>query len=220
MKRATLIAAIALASLVIGWDAVEFAGGYSAFPIVLPFVFLPASFLLFGLMFLASCASAIVVLVALIRRQFRRAAHLIIVLCLSWLLSPWFLARPAFLVGFATRLRMLSSPAEIQLASETCLSLMPGGGRVYGPKKGLEPPAGEQEQSERVWEALNRFRFVHLLDDTCVVFVDPPDVAFSWGGALPGHWGIHVLASRDARAPSHHLQTLRFSDRIVLFRGH
>ncbi len=45
-------------------------------------------------------------------------------------------------------------------------------------------------------------------------------VSFSWGGALPGHWGIHVLGSRDSPVPRHHVQSLRFSDRIVLFRGH
>jgi len=218
VKRVIVITAVVLASLAVSWDAVQFAGGYSTFPILVPFLFIPASFLLFTLMFLASCAAAIIVLVALARRQFWLAAVLIGVLGVSWLLSPWFLARPAFLLGFATRLRMLSSPAEIQLASATCLSLMPNGGQAFGPNK--VSPDDQQEESKRVWDALSRFRFVHLLDDTCAVFVDPPSVEFSWGGALPGHFGIHVLSSSDARAPSQYLQTVRFSDKIVLFSGH
>lgn len=220
MKRLTIIAAVVVASLVVSWDAVEFAGGYSGFPVVPPFLFVPASFLLFALMFLASCASATIVLVALFRRQLRLAATLIVVLCASWLLSPWFVARPAFLLGFATRLRTMTTPAEIQSAAQICLAAFPGGGRIVGPEKGLGLPPEEEESGNRAWEALSRFGFVHLLDDTCVVFVEPPEVAFSWGGALPGHWGIHVLGATDARVPSHYLQTWRFSDRIVLFRGH
>jgi hypothetical protein len=218
VKRIIVITAVVLASLAVGWDAVEFAGGYSAFPIVLPFLFLPASFLLLALTFLASCAAAIVMLVALARRQWWLAVVLIGMLGISWLFSPWFLGRPAFLLGFATRLRMLSSPAEIRLASATCLSLMPNGGQAFGP--GRVSPDDQKEESKRVWAALSQLRFVHLLDDTCAVFVDPPSVEFSWGGALPGHWGIYVLASNETKASSQYLETLRFSDKIVLFRGH
>lgn len=205
-----------MAGLVLGWNAVEFAGGYNAFPLTIGFF--PASFFLFALTSLATCAAAIVVLVVLFRRHMRYAIILVVTVVGCWFISPWFGGRSAFLLGLATRLRTLSTPAEIQLASETCLALMPRRGRAVGPKKMLDPL--NAEQSKRVWDALSRFRFVHLLDDTCVVFVDPPEVAFSWGGALPGHWGIHVLASSDVRAPSYYVQTLGFSERIILFRGH
>ena len=218
MKRITVIAALVMASLVVGWDAMEFVGGYAGSPIVPPFLFVPASVLLLALIFLASCASAIVVLVALFRRQLRLAALLIVVLCASWLLSPWFAARSAFLVGVATRLRTMSTPAEIQSAAQICLAAFPAGGRIVGPKKGIGLPPEEEKASNRVWEALSRFEFVHLRDDTCVVFVDPPEVVFLWGGALPGHWGIHVLGAADSRAPSYY-QTWRFSDGIVLVHG-
>jgi hypothetical protein len=216
VKRLTTATVLVTAGVVLGWNAVEFAGGYNAFPLAIGFF--PASFFLFALTSLATCAAVVVVLVALFRRHVRYATILVVAVVSCWLLSPWFVGRSAFLFGFATRLRTLSTPAEIQLASETCLALMPSGGRAVGPKKLLDPP--DAEQSKRVWDALSRFRFVHLLDDTCVVFVDPPNVAFSWGGALPGHWGIHVLASSDVTAPSHYVQTLNFSERIILFRGH
>jgi hypothetical protein len=118
--------------------------------------------------------------------------------------------------------RLLSVPLRRvnETASQTCLSLIPSAGRVFGPKKVLGSPPEELERSKRAWEALSRFGFVYLLDDKCVVFVDPPEVPFTWGGALPGHWGIHVLASSSGRAPLHYVQTVRFSDRIVLLSGH
>lgn len=214
MKRITVIFAVAIASLAVGLDASEFVGGYSGSPIL-------ASFLLFISMFVTSCAAAIVVLVAFFRRQFRFAGILIVVLCASWLVSPWFVARPAFFLGFATRLRTMSTPAEIQSAAQICLAAFPAGGRIVEPKKGIKGIGStpeEEKTSSRAWEALSRFGFVHLVDDTCVVFVKPPEVAFLWGGALPGHWGIHVLGAPDSRAPSYY-QTWRFSDGIVLVRG-
>src|SRR6478672_5821071 len=134
---------VVLAGLAVSWDTAEFARGFSVFPSVLPFMF-P----LFALTFFASCAAVIVMLIALARRQFWFAVVLMAALGISWLLSPWFLARPAFLLGFATRLRLLSSPAEIELASTTCLSLMPNGGQAFGPRK--VSPEDQKEESKRV----------------------------------------------------------------------
>jgi hypothetical protein len=222
VKRIAISAAIAVAILVVSWGAVEYASGYSGFPIVTPFMFMPLSFLLFALTFLASCLAIIFAMVAVIRGRLGAVGVgvIVVVLFLSWASSPWFLARSAFLRGFAAHLRHTATPAEIELASQTCLSLLPNGGRVYGPNKIMGPTPEEEEQSKRAWDALRTYRFVHFKDDTCVIFVEPPEVAFTWGGALPGHWGVHVRASDSSELPADYLQTLRFSDRILLFRGH
>jgi len=216
VKASALAAAITLAVLVVIWDAVEFAGGYSVFPLIVPFTLCPASFLLFGLALLATCWAVIAGYKTLSRGHLRYAAIVAIVLCLAWGFSPFFVARRAFLMGFAARLRQSSSPAEIESAARLCLSLMPHGGHAFGPKKIVGPSAGEAEQSERVWIAVSRYGFVHLLDDTCVISVQPPDVSFEWGGALPGHWGVQFLGAPDSSLPAF---CIRFSDKIALFRG-
>jgi hypothetical protein len=220
VKRVAISAAIAVAILVVSWDAVEFAGGYSGFPITIPFLFMPVSFLLFALTCLASCLAIVLALIGTVRGHLRAAGVVILVLFLAWASSPWFLARSAFLRGFGAHLRRSATPTEIESASQTCLSLLPDGGRVYGPKKIMGPAPEEEEQSKRAWDALRAYRFVHFMDDTCVIVVEPPEVAFTWGGALPGHWGVHVRASDSSEVPADYLQTVRFSDRILLFRGH
>jgi hypothetical protein len=214
--KAITVTAIALPILIIAFDIVGFVGGHSGQDIILPFTLFPAGLLPAGLALIASCILVVAAAIALFRRRFRRAGALALVLCFSWAVSPRFLPQSPFLLGFAMRLRQLSSPAEITSASQLCLSLMPSGGRVYGPKKIFGPSPEEEENSKPIWKALDGYRFVHLLDDTCVIFVEPPNVDFTWGGALPGHWGIRVLGSRDTIVVP---RSVRFSDNIVLFRG-
>ena len=211
-----IIAAGVIVVAVAAWDAVEFAGGYNVFPIVLGF--LPASFFLFALTSLTTCVAAVLVLVALLRRRIRYAFILALVVAVSWLFSPWFVARSAFLLGLRTRLHHSSSPSDIQSVARTCLSLMPNGGTIFGPRKVMGPRPEEAEQSQRVWNEISGHSFVRLDRDTCVIFVKPPEVSFTWGGALPGHWGILVGGPSD---PTHgfYYQTIRFADGIVLFRG-
>ena len=216
MKRVLIIAAAAIVVAVIAWDAVEFAGGYNAFPIVLGF--LPASFFLFALTSLTTCVAAVLILVALVRRRIGSAFILALVVAGSWLLSPWFVARSAFLLGLRARLHQSSSPSEIQSVAQTCLSLMPSGGKIFGPRKVMGSRPEEAEQSQRVWDAISSHSFIHLDGDTCVIFVQPPRVSFTWGGALPGHWGILVGGPFDP-APGFYHQTIRLADGIVLFRG-
>ena len=218
MKRIAISAAITVAILVVSWDTVEFAGGYSGFPIVISFLFMPVSFLLFALAFLASCLAIIFAVVAAVRGHLHAAGVVILVLFLAWASSPWFLARSTFLRGFGAHLRRTATPAEIESASQTCLLLLPHGGHVYGPKKIMGPAPEEEQQSKRAWDALSGYRFVHFMDDTCVILVEPPEVAFTWGGALPGHWGMRVAAI-DNSPHSEDFQSLQFSDKIVLFRG-
>lgn len=197
---------------VVSWDAGEFARGYnvSASPLGL--------FFLFVLISVTTCVAAVLVLVALVRRRLRCASILALIVAVSWLFSPWFVARSAFLLGFRTRLHHSSSPTEIQSVAQTCISLMPNGGRIYGPQKIMAPSPIEAEQSQRAWDAISSHSFVHLNGDTCVIVVEPPAVRFIWGGALPGHWGILVGAPPE-RGPYFDHQTIRFADGIILFRG-
>lgn len=219
MKRIVIATATVLAGSVIGWDAVEFASGYSAFPILIGFF--PASLFPFALMAFATCAGAGMILFLLSRRQLWHASALAAVMLVCWVLSPWFGGRYAFLLGFATRLRQVSSPAEIRLVAQTCLSHTPTKpvfgrlrGYVYAPQKIMTSDAAEAEQSKQVWEMISEHPFVHLDGDTCVIFVQPPVITFVWGGALPGHWGISVAGTAEP-----YPQTIPFSDGIVLFRG-
>jgi hypothetical protein len=216
VKRVVIIVAAVIVFAVVAWDAIEFSGGYNAFPIILGF--LPASFFLFALTSLTTCVATVLVLVALVRHRIRYASILALVVAVGWLFSPWFLARSAFLLGLGTHLHQSSSPSEIQSVAQTCLSLMPNGGTIFGPRKVMGSRPEEAEQSQRAWNEISSHSFVHLDRDTCVIFVKPPEVSFTWGGALPGHWGILVGGPSDP-TPSFYHQTIRFADSIVLFRG-
>ncbi|MBA2744551.1 MAG: hypothetical protein H0U43_09655 [Chthoniobacterales bacterium] len=99
MTRIAIVTASVLIGLVVGWDAVEFAGGYQGLPIAIGFF--PAFLFLFAFTSLASFVAAIVIAVTLFRRHFRCAAVLAVVLCVVWLFSPWFIGRSAFLLGLA-----------------------------------------------------------------------------------------------------------------------
>jgi hypothetical protein len=219
VKRIAITTAAVLLGSVIGWDAVEFASGYNAFPLLIGFF--PASVFLFALMAFATCGGVCTILFLLFRRQLRYASTLAAAMLACWVLSPWFVGRHAFLLGFAMRLRQVSSPAEIRLVAQTCLSHTPTKpvfgrlrGYVYAPGKMIASDAAEAEQSRRVWEMISEHPFVHLDGDTCVIFVQPPVITFVWGGALPGHWGISVAGAAEP-----YPQTIPFSDDIILFRG-
>jgi hypothetical protein len=209
LKRFTIVLCVVLVSLVLGWDAAEFSSGYHA---AVPW----NSLLVFGLTVLASCTVIVGITVALIRRRFQCALALAAALVGSWLLSPWFLARTTFLCGFATRLRQLSNPAEIQMVAQQCLSLMPSGGAAWGPKKLMGSGPGEEEKSQQVWSAISSHSFLRLDGDTCAIFVQPPVVRFEWGGALVGHWGICV---RGCGRGSETWQTVPLAEDVALFRG-
>lgn len=179
---------------------------------------IPFASLLLGLLtLLVSCLAAITVLIALFRGHFVCVLGLVLALGISWLLSPWFAARKAFLFGLSARLHQSSSAAELLSAADMCVSLMPDGGRAIGPKKGLRPRPEDAERSKRVWDAIAKYPFVHLGGDRCVVFVQPPEVTFEWGGALAGHWGATVYGSYDAATAPKTTRFLRFSDKIFLF---
>jgi hypothetical protein len=213
---------VVLIASVVGWDAVEFAGGYHAFPLVIGLF--PASFFLFALTSLATVVATVVILIALFRRYIHHALLLAGAASVCWLLSPWCAARSAFLLGLATRLRQISSPAEIQLVAKTCLSLMPFGGEVLAHQRNIGPVNHfEAEESKRAWDAIRKYSLVHLDDDNCVIFVQPPNVTFVWGAALPGHWGICVGAcyqpSIDPSEGWGRTHTIPFADGMVLFRG-
>ncbi|HKP04276.1 MAG TPA: hypothetical protein VJU77_13065 [Chthoniobacterales bacterium] len=212
MKSITIIAAFAVIAAVLGSDAVEFVAGFNSFPV--PIGFLRAACFPFAW---SAFATGAAVIVALFWRRIECAVILALTIVTCWLVSSLLAGRPMFLLGFATRLHVSSSPAEIQSVAQTCLSLMPDGGSIYGPRKGLRPPPEKAEQSRRAWDAIRAHSFVHMDGDTCVIFVRPPEVEFSWGGALPGHWGVHVGRS-ELRPPFYH-QTLSFSDGITVFRG-
>ncbi|MBA2744552.1 MAG: hypothetical protein H0U43_09660 [Chthoniobacterales bacterium] len=96
---------------------------------------------------------------------------------------------------------------------------MPDGGNVFGQRKIMGPRPEEAEQSQRVWDEVSKYPFVHLSNDTCVISVRPPAVVFLWGGALVGHWGISVGGSTEDKHRESSLQTIRFSDGMILFRG-
>jgi hypothetical protein len=211
MKRTISGAAAAVFVSIAGWDAAEFASGY--------FGSVGASLLLFGLAGIATLVAVVVFFMALFRRDILSAAILVVVLMLSWLLSPWYFARTAFLRGFAAHVRRVTTLAEIEAASQTCLTLLPNGGRVYGPKKVAGPRRGEEEENKRLWEAIKRYPFVHYMNDKCVIFVDLPNTTFSWGGALAGHWGIEVKPVTDDTPLSGPFETMKLSERIILFRG-
>ncbi|MEP6810151.1 MAG: hypothetical protein ABI992_07895 [Chthoniobacterales bacterium] len=216
MKRVTIMATLALVAGAVGWDAMEFAGGYNAFPMVA--AFLPVSFFMFALTAVATCVAVVVSLMALFRRRFAYTMILALTIAACWLILPWFAGRSLFLLGLSTRLHQLSSPVEIQSVARTCHFLMPSGGMVFGPRKVMGPLPEEAEQNQRVWSAISSHPFVHLDGDTGVVFVQASKVSFIWGGALPGHWGILVGAPSGQSSSFYH-QTFRFADGIVLFRG-
>jgi hypothetical protein len=220
MKVIVISSGVFVASSVVIWQAVEFAGGYSVFPLVGPLLFIPTSVFMLLFAFLASCWAAVIVVIALFRRSILLAAVLTIIVCLSWALSPWFFGHSTFLLGFGARLRTSTSLAEIESAAHLSISLLPTGGMIYGPKRRLPGTSKEEQENKRAWDTLSRYGFVHLLDDTCAVWVHPPDVSFEWGGALPGHWGICVLGSSQDSSPRYYLDSLRYSDKILLFRDH
>jgi hypothetical protein len=215
VKSITIIAAFAVIAGALGSDAVEFVAGFNSFPV--PIGFLRSACLSFAWSAFATSAAVIVIGVALFRRRIECAVILALTIVTCWLVSPLLAGQPMFLLGFATRLHVSSSPAEIQSVAQTCLSLMPDGGSIYGPRKSLGPPPEKVERSRRAWNAIRGHSFVHIDGDTCVIFVRPPEVTFSWGGALPGHWGVHV--GRSERRRPFEYQTLPFADGITLFSG-
>ena len=214
MKRITIAVAAVMLLSVVALDVVEFAGGYNAFPLVVGFF--PASLLPFALALITTVIVVFVILVALFRRHVQLALVLAAVVFVSWIFSPLFIARSAFLFGLLTRLRQLSSPVEIRQVAQTCLTLMPSGGRVFAPQKIMGPQPYEAEQSKRVWDAISGHPFVHLDGDRCVISVEPPEVTFEWGGALAGYWGVCV---GDCHAGWGRMQTVPFAEGMVLFRG-
>ena len=214
MKTTAVFTGVLVVSSVIIWDVVAFAGGYSVFPLF------GALFLILPFVFLVSCWTAVFLVITLFRKRLRLAAILAAVVCLSWALSPWFLARSAFLHGLAARVRISTTPAEIESAAQLSLLLRPAGGTIFGPKRSFAGTAKEEEENKRAWDALSKYGFVHLADDLCVISVQPPDVSFEWGGSVLGHWGIRVLASMDRPVPEYYLDSLRYSDTVLLFVDH
>jgi hypothetical protein len=218
VKKSAVLTGVSIVASVIIWDAVLFANGYSVFPpphgpLILLFVL--------ALLFLASGGAALVAVIAIFRKRFQLAVGLVVVVCLSWALSPRFFAPSSFLFGLAARVRSSTSPAEIESAAQLCTSLLPQGGYIHGPKKsGPDRNPEEEQETRRRWDALSRYGFVHLGDDRCLVFVQPPDVTFEWGGSVLGHWGIRVLGSRHDAAPEYYLDSLRYSDKTLLFVDH
>jgi hypothetical protein len=181
-------------------DALDFAGGWAGHDIDAPFYIFPASGVVFLLGLFLFCTVAVITIVLAFRRQFRRAALLIAVLISSLTFLPLFWPQSPFLLGFLKRLQQNSSVAEIESLSQRCLALRSEGGAIYDAEETLGREA--------------------ILDGIRVVDVNPPDVVFTWGGPLSGHWGIYVLGSPTSVFPAHSGRTLRFSDRILLFRGH
>lgn len=191
--------------------AINFAGGYSAFPLILPFSFLPAAGLPLILAFLASCWAIIAGCILLWRHHIRSAAFVAVLLCLSWV-SLRHVARPAFLMGLAARLQTCSTTAEIEEAARYCLSLMPHGGFAHGPERMI--PEFADEKGKEIEKVLSKYCFTHLAHG-CAVVVRPPCVDFEWGSALTGHWGIRIGKAPDAFRPAY---SIYLSDNILLFQ--
>jgi hypothetical protein len=216
VKKSAILTGVSAVASVIIWDAVLFANGYSVFPSYSPLIVL----LVLAVLFLASGGAVLVAVIAIFQKRFQLAVGLIVVGCLSWALSPCFFARSSFLFGLAARVRSSANPAEIESAAQLCASLLPRGGYIHGPNRSgpVQKPEAEQE-SRRGWDALSQYGFVHLGGD-CLVFVQPPDVTFEWGGSVLGHWGIRVLGSKHDAAPEYYLDSLHYSDKVLLFVGH
>ena len=214
MKTIAVFTGVLMASSVIILDVVAFAGGYSVFPLF------GALFFMMPFVFLVTCWTVVFLVITLFRKRLRLAGVLVVALCLSWAFSPWCLARSAFLHGLAARVRSSTSPVEIESAAQLSLLLLPAGGTIFGPKRSFAGTPKEEEENKRAWDAVSKFAFVHLAGDSCVIRVQPPDVSFEWGGSVLGHWGIRVLASMTRPAPEYYLDSLRYSDRVLLFVDH
>ena len=199
MKPTTVAIAVAVPTLLLFSDALDYAGGRVGHDIDAPFYILPASGVPLLLALALWCTLLLLAVIALVRGRFRRAVSLIILVLTSLALLPLFWPHSPFLLGFLHRLQRHSSVAEIESASQRCLALRPQGGPIYDAEKLLGPS--------------------DMLDGIRVVDVSPPDVAFTWGGPLSGHWGIYVLGSPTSVFPTHLGRTIRFSDHILLFRG-
>ena len=182
VKTSAVIAALSVVILTVVVAAIDFAGGYSVFPLNLPFTILPATALPLTMAFLASCWAIVAGCILLWRGHVRSMALIAALLCLSWV-SLRYIAGPAFLVGLAARLRSCSSSAEIEAAARSCLSLMPQGGYAYGPDRMTQGASSEEaKEIQHVWDSISNHPFVHL-GYGCAVVVRPPSVA-SNGAAL------------------------------------
>jgi hypothetical protein len=199
VKPLTAAIAVAVPTLLLLADVLDFTGGRAGHDIDAPFYILPASVVAFLLALALSCVLGTLAVIHLLRRHFRRAASLLVILLGSLALIPLFWPHSPFILGFRNRLQHHSSVAEIEAVSQRCLALMPQGGIIYDP--------------EKVLGALPLLHYIREVD------VTPPDVCFTWGGPLSGHWGIYVLGSATSIFPTHFGRTLRFSDHILLFRG-
>jgi hypothetical protein len=211
VKTSAVLAALSAAILTFVVAAIDFAGGYSGFPLLLPFAFLPAAGLPLIIGFLAGCWAIVTGCILLWRRHIRSTALVAVLLCLSWV-SLRHITRPAFLTGLAARLRTCSSPAEIEQAARSCLSLMPQGGYAYGPDRMI--PESADEKAKEIEKVLSKYCFAHLAHG-CAIVVRPPFVDFEWGSAITGHWGIRVGKAPDAFTPAY---SIHLSDNIILFQ--
>ncbi len=111
MQTSAVLAALSAAILTLVVAAIDFAGGYSVFPLVLPFTILPAGAFPLIIAFLASCWAIVTGCILLWRRRIRSTALIAVLLCLSWL-SLRYIARPAFLTGLALAVTDLFEPSR------------------------------------------------------------------------------------------------------------
>lgn len=215
IRRSTIVTAIALVGVMLARVAVEFADGYQVFPP--SFIIL---LLLFLLALILSIKALLVASVALSRRHGWCALSLVVIGFACWFLPARLTRHSLFILGLSARMRHEIASPEIRQVAQRCLSLMPNGGKIIGPRKYAGASPEEEKESRRAWDAISSHRLVHLGDDACLIFVRPPDVCFEWGGALPGHWGLWVGSSHgDEEDYELGRERMRFDDGITLFRA-
>jgi hypothetical protein len=82
------------------------------------------------------------------------------------------------------------------------------------------------QQKEAFEQLRKKYSFMHWMDDGRILtgpsilnYGEKGDVAFEWGGALPGHWGcsISINGSKNEPYPDSQAVILRLSDDIYLF---
>jgi hypothetical protein len=101
---------------------------------------------------------------------------------------------PSYLLGFAYQVHRVATPEQIERAGTKCLEIYPNGGQIGAPFAFLKQPGDEER-----WQQLKEFAFAQLGDHDCTVYVDPPLVEFSWGGALIGHTGVRYSKNGNLR---------------------
>jgi hypothetical protein len=177
---------IALIAAVLATHIIEFVGGVRLSPLAIGLF--PASLLPILLTLLIVPWLALTLVPLRKPARFLRLLGSIAVAIVLWAICFLALHFPSYLLGFVWQVKRVATPQEIERAALKCLEIQPGGGVIGAPFAFVRAP-GDDER----WQQLKQFRFLNLGEHDCTIYIDPPRVEFSWGGALIGHTGVRYI---------------------------